>query len=195
MARGDFSSLGTNMSAQRVRNWMLSLPDYVRADIRRVLVREGNRLASAQRSRARSRRIAASFKVTEGRTETGYVRQDMQGRSVADTASGFKAVRHEIAGRSTLAATSVGSAVTGRFVNDLVVSVSAGGATTTKSVSRGQSSFYDFSLAHELGTRRMPRIPFFYTTWRSMRGSIQQTIERAMYDAVVFGGNRSMTFI
>lgn len=58
--------------------------------------------------------------------------------------------------------------------------VRAGGAATTKPVRKSEKApTYDYALAQEYGTARMPANPFFWPSWRSVRKKLKARMSRA----------------
>lgn len=62
--------------------------------------------------------------------------------------------------------------------------VEAGGDLTTKEVRAGSGVAYDYALAQEFGTQRMPAQPFFYSTYRAEQAGIRERIEDAVSDVI-----------
>lgn len=77
-------------------------------------------------------------------------------------------------------------AIPGR--HELSTMIVAGGAATTRPVREGQSVTYDYALAQEFGTDRMPANPFFYPSYRALRRRVKSRITRAMKKAIREGG-------
>lgn len=67
--------------------------------------------------------------------------------------------------------------------NELELEVIAGGETTTKPV-RGGAYTYDYAMANEYGTLKMPAQPFFYNTARARMPEIRQNIEAAVEEVI-----------
>lgn len=68
------------------------------------------------------------------------------------------------------------------------VLVKAGGPLTTKPVrnsEKGNSPTYDYALAQEFGTEKMPKNPFFYPVYRARRKDIKAAVRKAVKKAVV----------
>lgn len=61
--------------------------------------------------------------------------------------------------------------------------IEAGGPTTTRPVREGQSATYDYALAQEFGTEKMPAQPFFYPAYRIIRKRIVGRVRRAVSKA------------
>ena len=57
--------------------------------------------------------------------------------------------------------------------------VKAGGEKTTRPVRDGASATYDYALANEFGTEKMPAQPFFYPPYRVRRAKIRKNIAAA----------------
>jgi HK97 gp10 family phage protein len=65
--------------------------------------------------------------------------------------------------------------------------VSAGGAATTKPVrssSKGNAPLYDYALAQEYGTEKMPANPAFWPAWRLKRRRFKARMSRAAKKAI-----------
>lgn len=62
--------------------------------------------------------------------------------------------------------------------------VEAGGDLTTKDVRQGSGVRYDYALAQEFGTQKMPANPFFYSTYRARQSEIRERIDRAVSDVL-----------
>jgi len=58
--------------------------------------------------------------------------------------------------------------------------VRAGGTATTKPVRESaKAPTYDYALAQEYGTAKMPANPFFWPSWRSVRKKLKARMTRA----------------
>jgi hypothetical protein len=57
--------------------------------------------------------------------------------------------------------------------------VQAGGPETTRPVREGQSATYDYALAQEYSTEKMPAHPFFWPAWRLKRRRFKARMSRA----------------
>jgi hypothetical protein len=68
--------------------------------------------------------------------------------------------------------------------SDLDLEVVAGGDDTTKDVAAWGGEEYDYALAVEYGTTRMPAYPFFWNTVRERMPEIRQRIEGKVYEVV-----------
>jgi HK97 gp10 family phage protein len=62
--------------------------------------------------------------------------------------------------------------------------IRAGGPTTTRPVREGTSVTYDYALAQEFGTEKMPANPFFWTMYRLYKKSRRPAVKRAMTKAI-----------
>lgn len=62
--------------------------------------------------------------------------------------------------------------------------VRAGGKTTTRPVRKGATATYDYALAQELGTEKMPANPFFYPPYRAKRRKFKARIGTAIRRAI-----------
>lgn len=62
--------------------------------------------------------------------------------------------------------------------------ITAGGPTTTKPVRDGASATYDYALANEFGTEKMPAQPFFWPAWRLKRRAFKNRMSRAAKKAI-----------
>ncbi|QBX38668.1 HK97 gp10 family phage protein [Brevundimonas sp. S30B] len=64
--------------------------------------------------------------------------------------------------------------------------VQAGGALTTKPVRKSEKGAptYDYALAQEFGTERMPANPFFWPAWRLLRRRMRSRMTRAARKAI-----------
>lgn len=65
--------------------------------------------------------------------------------------------------------------------NELELEVTAGGETTTDKTGGHQ---YDYALANEFGTTKMPAQPFFWNTYRERAAEIRQNIEDAVSEVL-----------
>lgn len=61
----------------------------------------------------------------------------------------------------------------------LSVTITAGGAATTRPVREGASATYDYALAQEFGTQKMPANPFFFPAYRLLKKRVKGRITRA----------------
>lgn len=68
--------------------------------------------------------------------------------------------------------------------DELKRTITAGGPTTTRPVRSGTSATYDYALAQEFGTTKMPANPFFWPGYRLLRKRIRNRIKRAISNAV-----------
>lgn len=66
----------------------------------------------------------------------------------------------------------------------LARAVVAGGEKTTRPVKEGLDATYDYAMAQELGTRRMPANPFFYPAVRMLNKRIKRSLKSAAARAV-----------
>ena len=69
-------------------------------------------------------------------------------------------------------------------MQELRAFVRAGGKRTTRPVRNGASATYDYAMANEHGTEKMPAQPFFFPTYRLKRKQIRSGIQRAMKKAI-----------
>jgi HK97 gp10 family phage protein len=67
---------------------------------------------------------------------------------------------------------------------ELQRTVEAGGQATTLPVRNGASATFDYALAQEFGTEKMPAHPFFWPGYRLLRKRIRSRIKRAITKAV-----------
>jgi len=72
------------------------------------------------------------------------------------------------------------SIVSGQGRHELQARITAGGILTTRSVREGASATYDYAMANEYGTQKMPAQPFFWPTYRMMKKRTRSEIARAM---------------
>lgn len=63
---------------------------------------------------------------------------------------------------------------------DLRITIAAGGPTTTRPVREGASATYDYALAQEFGTSKMPANPFFWPAYRLFKKPMRSAVKRAM---------------
>lgn len=68
--------------------------------------------------------------------------------------------------------------------HELSVTVTAGGPLTTRPVRKGAKAFYDYALAQEFGTRKMPANPFFFPAYRILRRRMRSRTSRAARKAI-----------
>lgn len=66
----------------------------------------------------------------------------------------------------------------------LMVTVRAGGPSTTRPVRNGATVLYDYALGQEFGTEKMPANPFFWPTYRTFRKPIRAATKRAITKAI-----------
>lgn len=69
-------------------------------------------------------------------------------------------------------------------ITDIAVRVEAGGPTTTRSVRKGASATYDYSLGQEYGTEKMQAQPFFWPAVNTTKNRVRRRIDRAISKAV-----------
>lgn len=62
------------------------------------------------------------------------------------------------------------------------VIITAGGKLTTKEVRAGSGVAYDYVLAEEFGTQHAGAVPFFYGTFRKMKGAAGARIAQKLKD-------------
>lgn len=62
--------------------------------------------------------------------------------------------------------------------------VESGGAATTRPVREGADATYDYALAQEYGTGKMPANPSFWPAWRLKRRRFKTRMSRAAKKAV-----------
>ncbi len=67
---------------------------------------------------------------------------------------------------------------------ELKRTVEAGGPSTTRPVRSGAGVTYDYAVAQEFGTQKMPANPFFWPGYRLTRKRIRNRIKRAISKAV-----------
>lgn len=165
----EFQSTFRGMRPEQFKALLAGLATHARAAIRKELRAQGTRLADAQRARARVGTGATrrSVRVTEGREEAAFTVSHGRGTAAVGLA------------RESVNAISVtfGQVGTGRFLNDLVVVVSAGGPETTTHTRAGS---YDHANAQEYGTHKMRPRPFFWPVYRQMRPSIEGGLQQAV---------------
>ena len=68
--------------------------------------------------------------------------------------------------------------------NELSVVVRAGGELTTKPVRDGADASYDYAMAQEFGTAKMPANPFFWPAYRLNKKRVRARIARAIRKAI-----------
>jgi hypothetical protein len=97
---------------------------------------------------------------------------------IAEEADGLAVAMQERVRRKS--GTLAGTIKVRRRSSELDLEVVAGGDETTKEVRSGSGEDYDYALAIEYGTSKMPAYPFFWNTVRERMDGIQQRIgERA----------------
>lgn len=67
--------------------------------------------------------------------------------------------------------------------HEFAIVVRAGGETTTKPIRKaknGSKVEYDYALAQEFGTERMPANPFFWPAYRTLRKPMRARVNRAI---------------
>lgn len=62
---------------------------------------------------------------------------------------------------------------------ELRATMTAGGAATTKPVRDGADASYDYAMAQEFGTAKMPANPFFFPGFRLVKKRAKSRITRA----------------
>lgn len=68
--------------------------------------------------------------------------------------------------------------------NRIAMTVTAGGAATTRPVREGQTATYDYALGQEFGTEDMPANPFFFPPYRAKRKTFKRKRNKAAKDAI-----------
>lgn len=68
--------------------------------------------------------------------------------------------------------------------NRIAMTVTAGGAATTRPVRKGQTATYDYALGQEFGTEDMPANPFFFPPYRAKKRAFKRTRNKAAKDAI-----------
>lgn len=68
--------------------------------------------------------------------------------------------------------------------NELEYLVQAGGDMTTKEVREGSGEPYDYAVGFVFGTSRQPARDFFFSTFNSLRDSMQEDINQAISEVL-----------